>query len=54
TDMTNLLVKKNFNDLLGCLVIKPTVKPTLVPIDDCRQEMNLAKNEFKEDYLYVN
>ncbi len=49
TAMTKLLGKKTFNDLLGGLVIKPTGKPTLVPIDDSRQEMNLAKNEFKED-----
>ncbi|MGC4387346.1 DUF2800 domain-containing protein, partial [Streptococcus suis] len=49
TAMTKLLGKKTFNDLLGGLVIKPSGKPTLVPIDDSRQEMNLAKNEFKEE-----
>ncbi len=47
--MTKLLGKKTFNDLLGGLIIKPSGKPTLVPIDDSRQEMNLAKNEFKEE-----
>ena len=49
TAMTKLLGKKTFNDLLGGLIIKPSGKPTLVPIDDSRQEMNLAKNEFKEE-----
>lgn len=49
TAMTKLLGKKTFNDLLGGLVIKPSGKPTLVPIDDSRQVMNLAKHEFKED-----
>ena len=49
TAMTKLLGKKTFNDLLGGLVIKPSGKPTLVPIDDSRQEMNLAKHEFKEE-----
>ena len=48
TAMTKLLGKKTFNDLLGGLIIKPSGKPTLVPIDDTRQEMNLAKNEFNE------
>lgn len=49
TAMTKLLGKKTFNDLLGGLVVKPSGKPTLVPLDDSRQEMNLATNEFKED-----
>ena len=49
TAMTKLLGKKTFNDLLGGLIIKPSGKPTLVPIDDSRQEMNLVKNEFKEE-----
>ncbi len=49
TAMTKLLGKKTFNDLLGGLIIKPSGKPTLVPIDDSRREMNLAKNEFKEE-----
>lgn len=49
TAMTKLLGKKNFNDLLGGLIVKPSGKPTLVPLDDSRQEMNLATNEFKED-----
>lgn len=49
TAMTKRLGKKAFNDILGGLIIKPSGKPTLVPLDDSRQEMNLAKNEFKED-----
>ena len=48
TAMTKLLGKKTFNDLLGGLITKPSGKPTLVPIDDTRQELNLAKNEFNE------
>lgn len=48
TAMTKLLGKKTFNDLLGGLIIKPSGNPLLVPIDDTRQEMNLAKNEFNE------
>ncbi|HFH8574185.1 TPA: DUF2800 domain-containing protein [Streptococcus agalactiae] len=49
TAMTKLLGKKTFNDLLGGLIVKPSGKPTLVPLDDSRQELNLATNEFKED-----
>lgn len=49
TGMTKLLGKQAFNELLGNLIIKPNGKPTLVPIDDNRQEMNLAKTDFIED-----
>ncbi|ETJ29397.1 Phi APSE P51-like protein, partial [human gut metagenome] len=28
-------------------VVKPSGKPTLVPLDDSRQEMNLAKNDWE-------
>lgn len=49
TSMTKMLGKKTFQDLLGHLVTKPPGKPTLVPLEDSRQEMNLAKTEFKED-----
>ncbi|AKI95018.1 Hypothetical phage protein [Streptococcus agalactiae] len=49
TAMTKLLGKKTFNDLLGGLIVKQSGKPTLVPLDDSRQELNLATNEFKED-----
>ncbi len=48
TAMTKLLGKKQFNDLLGGLIFKPSGKPQLVPIDDSRQEMNLATNDFNE------
>ena len=47
--MTKLLGKQAFNELLGNLITKPNGKPTLVPIDDNRQEMNLAKTDFIED-----
>ena len=46
TAMTKLLGKKQFNDLLGSLIFKPSGKPQLVPIDDHRQEMNLATTDF--------
>lgn len=49
TAMTKLLGKKQFNDLLGSLIFKPSGKPQLVPLDDNRQEMNLATNEFNEE-----
>ncbi|HFU4472074.1 TPA: DUF2800 domain-containing protein [Streptococcus suis] len=48
TAMTKLLGKKQFNDLLGDLIIKPSGKPQLVPLGDSRQEMNLAKHDFNE------
>lgn len=47
TAMTNLLGKSKFEELLGELVIKPTGKPTLVPVSDKRPELNTAKNDFK-------
>jgi hypothetical protein len=42
--------KPKFNEILGSLVIKPTGKPTLVPISDKRPEINTstAKNDFME------
>lgn len=48
TAMTKLLGKQQFNDLLSGLIFKPSGKPQLVPIDDSRQEMNLATNDFNE------
>lgn len=48
TAMSKLLGKKQFNDLLGGLIFKPSGKPQLVPLDDSRQEMNLATNDFNE------
>ena len=42
TDMTKLLGKKKFEELLAGLVIKPEGKPTLVPDSDKRPEMALS------------
>ena len=47
--MTTLLGKKQFNDILGGLVIKPQGKPTLVPDSDKRPAMTNIMNEFMED-----
>lgn len=49
TAMTTLLGKKQFNDILGGLVIKPQGKPTLVPDSDKRPAMTNIMNEFMED-----
>ena len=49
TAMTTLLGKKQFNDILGDLVIKPQGKPTLVPDSDKRPAMTNIMNEFMED-----
>lgn len=49
TVMTTLLGKKQFNDILGGLVIKPQGKPTLVPDSDKRPAMTTIINEFMED-----
>ena len=50
TEMEKLMGKQKFNEILGSLIIKPTGKPTLVPISDKRQEINTstAKNDFME------
>ena len=50
TEMQKLMGKKKFEEILGDLVIKPPGKPTLVPLSDKRQAMNVsdAKNEFNE------
>ena len=42
TDMTKLLGKKKFEELLAGLIIKPEGKPTLVPESDKRPEMALS------------
>lgn len=49
TEMQKLMGKKTFDDVLGDLIIKPKGKPTLVPVTDKREAMNItnAKNEFK-------
>lgn len=50
TDMQKLMGKKQFEEILGDLIIKPPGKPTLVPNTDKRQAINVsdAKNEFNE------
>ena len=49
TDMTKLLGKKKFTELLGSLVVKPQGKPQLVPLSDKRPELTFADatQEFK-------
>lgn len=49
TNMTKMLGKEKFNELLGDFVERPQGKPTLVPEDDNRPEMNTAKEDFKEE-----
>lgn len=48
TDMTKLLGRKKFNELLEQtgLVIKPEGRPTLAPEDDKRPEINSAASDF--------
>jgi len=49
TAMTTLLGRKQFDDILGSLVIKAPGKPTLVPESDKRPEMkNSAEIDFKD------
>ena len=42
--------KKNFEEIIGGLLIKPPGKPTLVPVTDKRKAMNVedAENEFSK------
>lgn len=47
TDMTKLLGKAKFVELLDKYIYKPQGKPTLVSIEDKRPEMNLAVDDFK-------
>lgn len=49
TNMTKMLGKEKFNELLGDFVERPQGKPTLVTEDDKRPEMNTAKEDFKEE-----
>lgn len=49
TEMQKLMGKKDFEEIIGGLLIKPQGKPTLVSITDKRQPMNVAdvKDDFK-------
>ena len=49
TNMTKMLGKEKFNELLGDFVERPQGKPTLVTEDDNRPRMNTAKEDFKEE-----
>ena len=51
TEMQKLMGKKQFEQILGDLIVKPQGKPTLVPITDKRPAMNVtnANNEFKQE-----
>jgi hypothetical protein len=49
TAMEKLLGKKNFEALLGDMVVKPSGKPMLVSRSDKRPEMTTAINEFMEE-----
>ncbi|MGM8363994.1 DUF2800 domain-containing protein [Virgibacillus sp. W0181] len=51
TNMEKLMGKKKFNEVLADFIIKPSGKPTLVPVSDKRPEINIltAKNEFMEE-----
>lgn len=53
TDMTKLLGKEKFEEILGDLIIKPQGKPTLAPEADKRPEFRPvdAKSDFEEDNL---
>lgn len=51
TEMQKLMGKKQFDQILGDLIVKPQGKPTLVPVTDKRPAMNVtnANNEFKQE-----
>lgn len=50
TEMQKLMGKTKFEEILGDLIYKPPGKPTLVPLSDKRQALDVsnAKNEFNE------
>lgn len=50
TEMSKLMGKKQFEEILGDLIIKAPGKPTLVPSTDKRQAINVsnANSEFNE------
>ena len=47
TEMTKLLGKDKFKELLSEYIIKPEGKPTLVPSSDKRKELNVAASDFE-------
>ena len=51
TEMQKLMGKKQFEQIMGDLIVKPQGKPTLVPVTDKRPAMNVtnANNEFKQE-----
>ena len=51
TEMQKLMGKKQFDQILGDLIVKPQGKPNLVPVTDKRPAMNVtnANNEFKQE-----
>lgn len=50
TEMQKLMGKTKFEEILGDLIYKPPGKPTLVPLSDKRQAIDVSnvKNEFNE------
>lgn len=48
TEMQKLMGKKQFEEILGSLIIKPPGKPVLVPDSDKRQAINISEIEFNE------
>ena len=50
TEMQKALGRKQFNEILGDLIIKPKGKPALVPESDKRPAINTATDDFKEEY----
>lgn len=49
TDMTKLLGRKQFEEILSGYIKKPAGKPVLVPESDKRPEWNSAEEDFKEE-----
>jgi len=47
TNLEKLVGKKNLAGILMDIIIKPPGKPTLVPLNDPREEFNAAKDDFE-------